>query len=111
MTDGAKKEQKKAAKEAGEGFKDSFKYTAHFVKSAGKTIVNATGIRKKAKEKGESYVGGYILGEVTQTAAAAGAAAATGKGLKGAKAAKKNIKKKANDTNNVKDILKDKRLT
>ena len=81
------------------------------MKSAGKTLVNATGIRKKAKEKGESYVGGYILGEVTQTAAAAGAAAATGKGLKGAKAAKKNIKKKANDTNNVKDILKDKRLT
>ena len=128
MTDSAKKAQKKAAKEAGKGFKDSFKDTVRSVKSAGKTLVNATGIngkqkkeqavdkiygitrgigttiahpirsvkeiasaiRKKAKEKGESYVGGYILGEVTQTAAAAGVAAAAGKGLKGAKAAKKN---------------------
>ena len=88
--DSAKKAQKKAAKEAGKGFKDSFKDTVRSVKSAGKTLVNATGIRKKAKEKGESYVGGYILGEVTQTAAAAGVAAAAGKGLKGAKAAKKN---------------------
>ena len=44
---------------------------------------------EKAKEKGESYVGGYILGEVTQTVAAAGAAAAAGKGLKGAKAVDK----------------------
>ena len=52
----------------------------------------ASGIRKKAKEKGDSYVGGYILGEVTQTVAAAGAAAAAGKGLKGAKAAKKRGK-------------------
>ena len=128
QTDGAKKAQKKAAKEAGKGFKDSFKDTVRSVKSAGKTLLNATGIngkqkkeqavdkiygitrgigttiahpirsvkeiasaiRKKAKEKGESYVGGYILGEVTQTAAAAGVAAAAGKGLKGAKAAKKN---------------------
>ena len=65
MTDGAKKEQKKAAKESGKGFKDSFKDTVRSVKSAGKTLVNATGIRKKAKEKGESYVGVYILGEVT----------------------------------------------
>ena len=134
MTKDAKKEQKKAAKEAGKGFKDSFKDTACSVKSAGKTLVNATGIngkqkkeqavdkiygitrgigttiahpirsvkeiasaiREKAKEKGESYVGGYILGEVTQTAAAAGAAAAAGKGLKGAKAAKKTKPKKSN---------------
>ncbi len=134
MTKDAKTEQKKAAREAGEGFKDSFKDTACSVKSAGKTLVNATGIngkqkkeqavgkiygitrgigttiahpiktakgiasgiRKKAKEKGESYVGGYILGEVTQTAAAAGAAAAAGKGLKGAKAAKKTKPKKSN---------------
>ena len=130
----AKKAQKKAAKEAGKGFKDSFKDTVRSVKSAGKTLVNATGIngkqkkeqavdkiygitrgigttiahpirsvkeiasaiRKKAKEKGESYVGGYILGEVTQTAAAAGVAAAAGKGLKGAKAAKKTKPKKSN---------------
>ena len=56
----------------------------------------ASGIKKKAKEKGESYVGGYILGEVTQTVAAAGAAAAAGKGLKGAKAAKKTKPKKSN---------------
>ena len=135
MTDSAKKAQKKAAKEAGKGFKDSFKDTVHSVKSAGKTLVNATGIngkqkkeqavdkiygitrgigttiahpirsvkeiasaiREKAKEKGESYVGGYILGEVTQTVAAAGAAAAAGKGLKGAKAAKKTKPKKKND--------------
>ena len=114
MTDSAKKAQKKAAKEAGKGFKDSFKDTVRSVKSAGKTLVNATGIngkqkkkqavgkiygitrgigttiahpirsikeiasdiKKKAKEKGESYVGGYILGEMTQTVAAAGAAAA-----------------------------------
>ena len=96
MTKDAKKAQKKAAKEAGKGFKDSFKDTVRSVKSAGKTLVNATGIRKKAKEKGESYVGGYILGEVTQTVAAAGAAAAAGKGLKGAKAAKKTKPKKKN---------------
>ena len=134
MTDGAKKEQKKAAKEAGKGSKDSFKDTVRSVKSAGKTLVNATGIngkrkkeqavgkiygitrgigttiahpirsakeiasgiKKKAKEKGESYVGGYILGEVTQTVAAAGAAAAAGKGLKGTKAAKKTKPKKSN---------------
>ena len=105
MTDNAKKAQKKAAKEAGKGFKDSFKDTVRSVKSAGKTLLNAIGttiahpirsvkeiasaIRKKAKEKGESYVGGYILGEVTQTVAAAGAAAAAGKGLKGAKAVDK----------------------
>ena len=124
MTDSAKKAQKKAAKEAGKGFKDSFKDTVRSVKSAGKTLLNATGIngkqkkeqavdkiygitrgigttiahpirsvkeiasaiREKAKEKGEAYVGGYILGEVTQTVVAAGAAAAAGKGLKGAKA-------------------------
>ena len=124
QTDGAKKAQKKAAKEAGKGFKDSFKDTVRSVKSAGKTLLNATGIngkqkkeqavdkiygitrgigttiahpirsvkeiasaiREKAKEKGEAYVGGYILGEVTQTVVAAGAAAAAGKGLKGAKA-------------------------
>ena len=96
MTKDAKKAQKKAAKEAGKGFKDSFKDTVRSVKSAGKTLVNATGIRKKAKEKGESYVGGYILGEVTQTVAAAGAAAAAGKGLKGAKAAKKTKPRKSN---------------
>ena len=134
MTKDAKKAQKKAAKEAGKGFKDSFKDTVRAVKSAGKTLVNATGIngkqkkeqavgkiygitrgigttiahpiktakeiasgiRKKAKEKGESYVGGYILGEVTQTVAAAGAAAAAGKGLKGVKAAKKTKPKKSN---------------
>ena len=134
MTKDAKKAQKKAAKEAGKGFKDSFKDTVRSVKSAGKTLLNATGIngkqkkeqavgkiygitrgigttiahpirsvkeiasaiREKAKEKGESYVGGYILGEVTQTAAAAGAAAAAGKGLKGAKAAKKTKPKKSN---------------
>ena len=127
MTKDAKKAQKKAAKEAGKGFKDSFKDTVRAVKSAGKTLVNATGIngkqkkeqavgkiygitrgigttiahpirtakgiasdiKKKTKEKGESYVGGYILGEVTQTVAAAGAAAAAGKGLKGAKAVDK----------------------
>ena len=59
------KQMTKDAKEAGKGFKDSFKDTVRSVKSAGKTLVNATGIRKKAKEKGESYVGGYILGEVT----------------------------------------------
>ena len=130
MTKDAKKAQKKATKEAGKGFKDSFKDTACSVKSAGKTLVNATGIngkqkkeqavdkiygitrgigttiahpirsakeiasgiKKKAKEKGESYVGGYILGELTQTAATAGVAAAAGKGLKGAKAAKKRGK-------------------
>ena len=134
MTKDAKKAQKKATKEAGKGFKDSFKDTACSVKSAGKTLVNATGIngkqkkeqavdkiygitrgigttiahpiktakeiasgiRKKAKEKGESYVGGYILGEVTQTVAAAGAAAAAGKGLKGANAAKNTKLKKKN---------------
>ena len=134
MTDGAKKEQKKAAKESGKGFKDSFKDTVRSVKSAGKTLLNATGIngkqkkeqavdkiygitrgigtaiahpirsikeiasgiKKKAKEKGESYVGGYILGELTQTVATAGAAAAAGKGLKGAKAAKKTKPKKKN---------------
>ena len=90
MTKDAKKAQKKAAKEAGEGFKDSFKDTVRSVKSAGKTLLNATGMRKKAKEKGESYVGGYILGEVMQTAAAAG------KGLEGAKAAKKTKPKKSN---------------
>ena len=66
---------------------------AHPIKTA-KEI--ASGIRKKAKEKGESYVGGYILGEVTQTVAAAGAAAAAGKGLKGVKAAKKTKPKKSN---------------
>ena len=139
MTKDAKKAQKKAAKEAGKGFKDSFKDTVRSVKSAGKTLVNATGIngkqkkeqavdkiygitrgigttiahpirsvkeiasaiREKAKEKGESYVGGYILGEVTQTVAAAGAAAAAGKGLKGAKAAKKTKPKKKNDLADV----------
>ena len=66
---------------------------AHPIRSV-KEIASA--IREKAKEKGESYVGGYILGEVTQTAAAAGAAAAAGKGLKGAKAAKKRKPRKSN---------------
>ena len=66
---------------------------AHPIRSV-KEIASA--IREKAKEKGESYVGGYILGEVTQTVAAAGAAAAAGKGLKGAKVAKKTKPKKSN---------------
>ena len=143
QTDGAKKAQKKAAKEAGKGFKDSFKDTVCSVKSAGKTLLNATGIngkqkkeqavdkiygitrgigttiahpirsakeiasgiKKKAKEKGESYVGGYILGEVTQTAATAGVAAAAGKGLKGAKAGK-NAEKGTRPRNGISNSVK-----
>ena len=51
MTKAAKKEQKKAAKEAGKGFKDSFKDTVRSVKSAGKTLVNATGINDKKRKE------------------------------------------------------------
>ena len=54
MTDSAKNAQKKAAKEAGKGFKDSFKDTVRSVKSAGKTLVNATGINGKQKKSKQS---------------------------------------------------------
>ena len=54
MTDWAKKEQKKAAKEAGKGFKDSFKDTVRTVKCAGKTLLNATGINGKQKKSRQS---------------------------------------------------------
>ena len=54
MMNSAKKAQKKAAKEAGKGFKDSFKDTVRSVKSAGKTLVNATGINGKQKKSRQS---------------------------------------------------------
>ena len=95
MTDSAKKAQKKAAKEAGKGFKDSFKDTAFSVKSAGKTLVNATGINgKQKKEQAVDKIYGITRGIGTTIAHP----------IRSAKEIASGIKKTANDIN---DITKD----